>query len=278
MLDQKIFGEKLRGHRKNLGLTQEEAASKIGVSAQAISKWEAGDCLPDCFNLKTISEVYGLSADVLLETEHSGDINSVSEKIEQIGTEFIWSKSLSGGYDGCLHRELGEDLLQMWKGLYFAEVGDRKRQAEDKKHGNLRICGPFGQKIWDDDGIVCIVKNELINKLGTFSDESAEVAAALCTDDGQRLIASLKCHQPTPKKEISEKTGIAPQRLNELLLMFTESRVIEYVSDKRVSNRSGYKICGHCGIAAYMILSAMYILGKPKYTVSEYLYNDIADP
>ena len=60
MLDQKAFGEKLRKHRKRLGMTQEEAAEKIGVSPQAISKWEAGDCLPDCFNLKIISDVYNI--------------------------------------------------------------------------------------------------------------------------------------------------------------------------------------------------------------------------
>ena len=74
MLDQKIFGEKLRNHRKKLGMTQEEVAEKVGVSPQAISKWEAGDCLPDCFNLKAIADVYKISADVLLETE--SDINN----------------------------------------------------------------------------------------------------------------------------------------------------------------------------------------------------------
>lgn len=42
MLDQKVFGEKLRNHRKRLGMTQEEAAQRIGISAQAISKWESG--------------------------------------------------------------------------------------------------------------------------------------------------------------------------------------------------------------------------------------------
>ena len=91
MLDQKIFGEKLRNHRKKLGMTQEEVAEKVGVSPQAISKWEAGDCLPDCFNLKTISDVYKISADVLLETESSGDLDAVSSKIEQLATEFVWS-------------------------------------------------------------------------------------------------------------------------------------------------------------------------------------------
>ena len=51
MLDTKTFGEKLRNHRKKLGLSQENVAEKIGVTAQAVSKWENGECLPDCFNL-----------------------------------------------------------------------------------------------------------------------------------------------------------------------------------------------------------------------------------
>ena len=42
MLDQKAFGEKLRNHRKSLALSQEEVADQVGVSPQAISKWETG--------------------------------------------------------------------------------------------------------------------------------------------------------------------------------------------------------------------------------------------
>ena len=91
MLDQKLFGEKLRNHRKKLGMTQEEVAEKVGVSPQAVSKWESGDCLPDCFNLKVISDVYKISADVLLETESDGNIDAVASKIEQLATEYIWA-------------------------------------------------------------------------------------------------------------------------------------------------------------------------------------------
>ena len=97
MLDQKLFGEKLRNHRKRIGMTQEEVAEKIGIYPQAKSKWESGDCLPDCFNLKSISDIYGISADILLETESSSDINAVAERIEQLGTEFIWAKSNAAG-------------------------------------------------------------------------------------------------------------------------------------------------------------------------------------
>lgn len=66
---------------------------------------------------------------------------------------------------------------------------------------------------------------------------------------------------------------IEVHRLNELLLMLTECNVVEYVADYRLSNVSGYKISGHCGIAAYMILAAMHILNKKEYGVSEYLYH-----
>ena len=183
MLDQKVFGEKLRNHRKKLGMTQEEVAEKVGVSPQAISKWEAGDCLPDCFNLKAISDVYKISADVLLETESDGDIDAVANKIEQLGTEFIWATANCDRYNNDLHQELGEDLWKMWKGIYFAETGNRKIQEESKKKGNLHIVGSFGQKIWDEEGVACVIKSSLIKKLSTSDQNTIDVMTALCSED-----------------------------------------------------------------------------------------------
>lgn len=270
MLDQKAFSEKLRNHRKKLGMTQEEVAEKIGVSPQAISKWEAGDCLPDCFNLKAISETYNISADLLLETETDSDIDTVANKIEQLGTEFIWAMANSDRCGTDLRRELGDDLWKMWKGIYFAEVGDRKLQKESKEQGNLRIIGSFGTKIWDDDGVACVIKASLINDLTAFDKDTVEVMQALCSEEGQKLILALRCDAPISKQELIEKTNIEISRLNELLLLFTENRIIEFLADNRAADR-GYLICGHCGIAAYMILAAMHILNKKKYTVSQFL-------
>lgn len=268
MLDQKTFGEKLRNHRKKIGLTQEEAASQIGVSAQAISKWESGDCLPDCFNLKAISNLYHLSADVLLETESDGDINAVASKIEQLGTEFIWANA-ADRYQSNLHKELGEDLWQMWKGIYFAEVGNREKQQESKQQGSLRIIGSYGTKIWDDDGIACVVQSALVGRLAPSTSAAPEVLRALCTEEGQKLILSLSTERPTPKQDLIERTGIPLSRLNELLLLLTENNVIEFYADHH--SQRGYVISGHCGIAAYMVLAAMYILDKKRdYGVSQY--------
>ena len=270
MLDQKLFGEKLRNHRKKLGMTQEEVAEKVGVSPQAISKWEAGDCLPDCFNLKAISDVYKISADVLLETESDGDIDAVASRIEQLGTEFIWATSNCDRYNNNLHQELGEDLWKMWKGIYFAETANRKIQEESKKQGNLRIIGSFGTKIWDDTGVACVIQSSLIKHLSPFDANTIEVMQALCSEDGQKLILALSCDVPTAKQSLIENADIEISRLNELLLLFTENRIIEFVAENRSDNR-GYLICGHCGIAAYMVLTAMYVLNKRNYTVSQYL-------
>jgi transcriptional regulator with XRE-family HTH domain len=270
MLDQKIFGEKLRNHRKKLGMTQEDVAEKIGVSPQAISKWESGDCLPDCFNLKAISDVYNISADVLLETESSGDIDAVASKIEQLCTEFTWTSANYERYSKNLRQELGEDLWKMWKGIYFSEIGDRKKQEESKKQGNLRIIGSYGTKIWDDDGVACVVKSELIKKLPPCDSDKIDLVHALCSEDGQKLILALRCDGPTPKNEIIEKTGMELPRLNELLLMFTENLIIEYIAEHRDLG-SGYVISGRCGVVAYMMLAAIYILNKKNYSVSQFL-------
>ena len=110
MLDMQIFGEKLREHRRHRGMTQEEVANQIGVSAQAVSKWESGECLPDCFNLKSIDDTYGISLDILLETEQSGDIDAVAAKVEQIADEYLWAKADRDAMNA--HLDLGSDL---WK-------------------------------------------------------------------------------------------------------------------------------------------------------------------
>lgn len=65
--------EKICCYRKKCGLSQEALAEKIGVSRQAVSKWETGDALPEVTKLKTLAELFGVTVDFLLsedETEY----------------------------------------------------------------------------------------------------------------------------------------------------------------------------------------------------------------
>ena len=57
---------RLLQYRKENNLSQEELAEKIGVSRQAVSKWERAEASPDTDNLIRLAEIYGVSLDEML--------------------------------------------------------------------------------------------------------------------------------------------------------------------------------------------------------------------
>jgi len=61
------FGLKLQLLRKQKGISQEQLASKLSVSRQAISKWELDNSLPDTENVIMLSELFDVSTDYLLK-------------------------------------------------------------------------------------------------------------------------------------------------------------------------------------------------------------------
>ena len=63
------FGEKLKSIRKQAGMSQEQLAEKLGVSRQAVTKWETDAGIPDIENLMAVSALFGISIDELLSNE-----------------------------------------------------------------------------------------------------------------------------------------------------------------------------------------------------------------
>ena len=61
------FGNFLYNLRKQRGWTQTELADKLGVTNQAVSKWENGDSFPDTGMLVPLAELFGVSVDELLK-------------------------------------------------------------------------------------------------------------------------------------------------------------------------------------------------------------------
>ena len=57
------LGENLKKHRTNRELTQEQLADVLGVSAQAVSRWENGTTYPDITLLPTIASYFDISID-----------------------------------------------------------------------------------------------------------------------------------------------------------------------------------------------------------------------
>ena len=66
---EKTIGKKLHELRKQSGFTQDYVAEKLGVSAQAVSKWENDIVCPDIMTLPNIAELYGITVDELFKNE-----------------------------------------------------------------------------------------------------------------------------------------------------------------------------------------------------------------
>lgn len=77
-MNNKTIGDRIKFHRKRLGMTQEQLAERMGVSAQAVSKWENNLSCPDISVLPELAAVFGISVDELL-----GKNPSAGEKVHE---------------------------------------------------------------------------------------------------------------------------------------------------------------------------------------------------
>ena len=60
------IGKRIAAHRKRLGMTQEQLAEKLGITAQAVSKWENDQSCPDISVLPVLADIFQISTDALL--------------------------------------------------------------------------------------------------------------------------------------------------------------------------------------------------------------------
>ena len=63
------FAEKLKSIRRQAGMSQEQLAEKLGVSRQAVTKWETDAGIPDIGNIMALSALFDISVDELLSNE-----------------------------------------------------------------------------------------------------------------------------------------------------------------------------------------------------------------
>ena len=63
---EQTIGKRISVNRKRLGLTQDQLAEKLGVTAQAVSKWENDQSCPDIATLPRLAEIFGITTDELL--------------------------------------------------------------------------------------------------------------------------------------------------------------------------------------------------------------------
>ena len=99
------LGNKIAQCRKSLNITQDALAQQLGVTNQAVSKWESGQCCPDVTLLPKIADIFGISVDALFGREVTPAVEPTSEE-KKSGFEKIFGISL-----GDLHAKANQ---QKW--------------------------------------------------------------------------------------------------------------------------------------------------------------------
>lgn len=97
------MGGRIKYHRKRMGMTQEQLAARMGVSAQAVSKWENDLSCPDISILPQLAEVFGITTDELLGKSTAAKSAEVVEDAPKSGKKGMsWSWEIERRRGGLL--------------------------------------------------------------------------------------------------------------------------------------------------------------------------------
>ena len=143
------MGARISARRKDKGLTQEALANILGVSNQAVSKWESDACCPDIALLPQLVDALEMTLDELFGRESK---ETSTEKADADGQVLPIAAELPWEDDDSIHAVLfqGHRLLQPKQGSLFRH----DKYDEIRKTVELHFSGT-AQDIYSDFSVVC---------------------------------------------------------------------------------------------------------------------------
>ena len=116
------FGEKLKEVRRQAGMSQEKLAEKLGVSRQAITKWETNAGIPDIENIMAVSTLFHVSIDELLSNEKN--ITQSKDYLFESVTEYDidFSKRFDmklGGANALIMSGYEGEKVRQWQEMFY---------------------------------------------------------------------------------------------------------------------------------------------------------------
>lgn len=134
------IGNKIKQLRYKSGLTQEQLAEKIGVSAQSVSKWENSITMPDITLLPLLAEEFGVSIDDLFDLTTEQKLRRIENRME---TEEELSSDIFKEYEDFLKNQLLENedktrVISLLAHLYHHRMQSDAQRV--RKYAHEAIC------------------------------------------------------------------------------------------------------------------------------------------
>lgn len=233
----KPISQKISELRKARFLTQEQLGAKLGISSQAVSKWEKGESMPDIMLLPTLCEIFGITADALLEVPFSAAKESCMSNLSKYAKNVGESRALFEAIQAC---------------------SDSKGSAQIGNNG-IRINNTRGL------GVV-ISGKEMVDAVKTIDfDTIKKVCELLCNENAMKVFRVLDFQEPRSEEDIVLQSGLKPDKVNSAIFTLMRSNICEGDIDGRFL----------LGMQAYVIfacLAGMYLASaagrKDIYSIS----------
>ena len=199
----KSIGDKILELRRARSLTQEKLGEMLGLSNQAVSKWENGDSMPDILVLPQLCEILGISIDSLLEVPKSMRKEGLMKSLHEYGKEVGTSKALFEAFSYCT-----SDKAEPFVGL-STKITDDSMEMFDCIGGGFVASGKEYLKLIYDYDI-----EKVAAFFSTFTDKQ-----------NLTVIKALAHRNHLTKEELLDKTGLSLDELNIVLLQLVENKI-----------------------------------------------------
>lgn len=244
-MDIEKIGRIIAKARKEVGMTQEQLAAEIGVTTQAVSKWENGHNLPDLENLLLIAEITNIPyAKILVGDEEEIPSSKLSfrDKLFQEDNMFTrvktiaQMKNLKGTYQ-ALHY-----MKERHQGQYRKKNRYSNELIAYINHPLLMACHAYALGIDDDAILTSILLHDVVEDTGVgledlpFSDEIKELVGLLTfsVPEGMQKKEAKNAYYEKIKQNGKACVIKVIDRCNNVSTMagsFTREKLFEYIEE-----------------------------------------------
>jgi len=245
---EKTIGEKISEMRKNRKLTQEQLGEKLGVTGQAVSKWESGASMPDILLLPQLCEILGISVEALLEMPAS-----------------LKNKNIMG--DFCAYaRENG-------RGSAVVDATARLFNDAGLNHGGSNAFFSSDEiRVSDQRGMSFVLTGQDYRQacLAMNNEDIAYFLRILTDETCLSVIKSISVDDAVTDSELREKLGLDEATLDRILLGMMKRNLICIGVDDR--GKRGYLQAANM-IGVWMVLAGCQIAGNGGEAVGNFWFS-----
>lgn len=245
-MNQPNIGKNIAELRKKAGITQENLAKELNISAQAISKWETNTCLPDTQTLPLIAAYFNVSIDFLFYGEDA----AYDDLYKKIQTKVISYPQMSAdSYEEAL-----KCFAAAHHGISHGNLRGKELYYDEPSH----ISDENGLSLLSGKGYGAVVTRRFFENI---TEETltfiVPVMRALSDLSVLRITTAIVSMSDVSFFELKEKLSMADDELRRALDILIEAGLIAEHDSKHKSLGKTYEITGRYHTCICILLATM---------------------